>query len=178
MSLTKDKIKKGEAELKKTLGVKSVMALPRFTKVVVSAGVGKMREKKQLELIADRFAKITGQKVAPRGAKKSVASFKVRQGETVGMMTTLRGARMWGFLDKLFNVAVPRMRDFRGFSESSVSDSGTLSLGFREHTIFPETADEEAKDIFGFAVSIVTTAKTKSEALALFHTIKLPFKKG
>ncbi|MEK7586839.1 MAG: 50S ribosomal protein L5 [Patescibacteria group bacterium] len=178
MSLTKDKITKGEEALKKTLGVKSVMALPRIIKVVVSVGVGKMREKKQLELIADRLAKITGQKAVPRGAKKSVASFKVRQGETVGMMITLRGARMWGFLDKLFNVAVPRMRDFRGFSESSVSDSGTLSLGFREHTIFPETADEEAKDIFGFGVSIVTTAKTKTEALALFHTISLPFKKN
>lgn len=152
------------------------LSLPRLVKVVINVGVGKNRDKKRLELVADRLAKITGQKAAPRGAKKSIAGFKVRQGDTVGYIVTLRGQRMVGFLEKLFNVAVPRMRDFRGFEESAVSDSGALTLGLREHTIFPETTDEELKDVFGLSVSIVTTASNHDQALGFFRSLHLPFR--
>lgn len=160
-----------------TLGVKNRYALPRLSKVVINAGIGKLREKKQEALIVDRLSKITGQKPSPRGAKKSIASFKVREGETIGQMVTLRGKRMYGFLDKLINVAVPRMRDFRGFDEKSIDATGNLTIAIREHTIFPETADEELKDVFGFAITIVTTARNRNEAIAFFRALRFPFKK-
>jgi large subunit ribosomal protein L5 len=165
-------------QLATALGEKNRYALPRLAKVVINTGLGKLREKKQLALVVDRLSKITGQKPSPRGAKKSIASFKVREGETIGQMVTLRGKRMYGFLDKLINVAVPRMRDFRGFDEKSVDASGNLTISIREHTIFPETADEELKDVFGFAITLVTTAKNRDQALVFFHAIGFPFKKA
>ena len=174
----KEQYEKVLPELLKTLGQKNRYAAPRFSKVIINTGTGKLREPKQAALVADRLAKITGQKPAPRGAKKSIASFKVRQGETIGQMVTLRGGRMYGFLDKLINVAVPRMRDFRGIDERSVDAAGNLTIGIREHTIFPETADEELKDVFGFAITIVTTARNRNEALALFRALRFPFKKS
>lgn len=177
MITLKEKYEKVLPEISATLGVKNRYALPRFFKVVINAGTGKLREKKQAALIVDRLTKITGQKPSPRGAKKSIASFKVREGETIGQMVTLRGKRMYGFLDKLINVAVPRMRDFRGFDDKSVDASGNLTIAIREHTIFPETADEELKDVFGFAITIVTTAQNRDEALALFRALGFPFKK-
>ena len=164
-------------QLGTALGEKNRYALPRLAKVVINTGLGKLREKKQLALVVDRLSKITGQKPSPRGAKKSIASFKVREGETIGQMVTLRGKRMYGFLDKLINVAVPRMRDFRGFDEKSVDASGNLTISIREHTIFPETADEELKDVFGFAITMVTTAKNRDQALIFFRAIGFPFKK-
>ena len=141
---------------------------------MVSSGVGKKREKKQLELISDRLAKITGQKTAPRGAKISIASFKVRQGDTVGLQVTLRGTRMFDFLDKLIHIALPRTRDFRGLSPRAIDDMGNLTIGVREHTIFPETSDEDLKDVFGFAITIVTTAKSKKESEAFFRHLGMP----
>jgi len=174
----KEKIEAGRKELEAKLKTDNVMALPRLSKVVVSTGVGKVnKDKKRMELIADRLAKITGQKPSPRGAKKSIASFKVRQGDVVGMTTTLRGKRMQGFLEKLLNSAIPRIRDFRGFSEKSVDEMGNLTIALREHTIFPETADEDLKDVFGLAITFVTTAKNREEALALFQLVGFPFKK-
>jgi large subunit ribosomal protein L5 len=173
----KQKIDQIRPELIKELGISNVMALPRITKVVVNSGVGKAKDKKRNELVANRIAKITGQKPAMRGAKQSIATFKVRQGDIVGVSVTLRGDRMYAFLDKLINVAVPRMRDFRGLNIESVDEIGNLTLGFKEHVIFPETSDEEIKDVFGFAISIVTTAKTKKEAQALFRLLGFPFKK-
>lgn len=177
MITLKEQYEKVLPGLAKTLGKKNRYALPRLSKVVINAGTGKLREKKQVTLVVDRLAKITGQKPSPRGAKKSIASFKVREGETIGQLVTLRGKRMYGFLDKLINVAVPRMRDFRGFDEKSVDATGNLTISIREHTIFPETADEELKDVFGFAITIVTTAKNRLEALAFFHALRFPFKK-
>lgn len=161
-----------------TLGMKNRYALPRLSKVVINIGMGKLREKKQMALVVDRLTKITGQKPSPRGAKKSIASFKVRQGETIGQMVTLRGKRMYGFLDKLINVAIPRTRDFRGYDEKSVDASGNLTISIREHTIFPETSDEELKDVFSFAITIVTTSKNRVEALAFFRALDFPFKKA
>jgi large subunit ribosomal protein L5 len=150
------------------------MQSPRIEKVIVSSGVGKKRDKKQLELIEDRLARITGQKPAPRAAKISIASFKVRAGDTVGLQVTLRGARMFDFLDKLIHIALPRTRDFRGVPAKAIDDMGNLTIGIREHTIFPETSDEDLKDVFGLAITIVTTAKTHVEAEAFFRHIGMP----
>lgn len=163
--------------MKKDFGFKNIMQTPKITKVVVSAGVGSFKDKKKVELVADRLAKITGQKAAVRGAKQSVAAFKVREGDTVGYQVTLRGKTMLSFLDKLINVALPRTKDFRGISVNAIDEMGNYTLGIKEHTIFPETSDEELKDVFGMAVTIVTTAKTKDEALALFKHLGFPFKK-
>lgn len=172
------KIEKAESELKKELGITNKMALPRITKVVVNVGTGKAKDKKKNELVADRLAKITGQKPSPRGAKKSIASFKLRQGEVIGYAVTLRGERMWSFLDKLISIGMPRMRDFKGYDLKIVDGLGNLSLGLREHTIFPETADEDLRDVFGMTVTIVTTAKDKKSAQTFFRTIGFPFKKA
>jgi large subunit ribosomal protein L5 len=177
MQPVKVKIKQSQEELKKSLGIKNVMALPKLKKAVVSTGVGKQKDKKKLDMIADRLAKITGQKASLRGAKQSVAGFKTREGDIVGMTTTLRGDRMYGFLDKLVNVAIPRMRDFRGLDSKAIDDMGNMTIGIKEHTIFPETADEDLRDEFGLAVTLTTTAKNKKDALEFFKVIGIPFKK-
>lgn len=174
---TAEKIKDSQKVLKEELGIKNVMASPRITKVVVSSGTGKAKDKKRNELVSDRLAKITGQHPSPRGAKQSIATFKLRQGDVIGYAVTLRGKHMNGFLDKLINVAFPRMRDFKGFDEKSVDELGNLTIGLREHTIFPETADEDIKDVFGFAVTIATTARDRKTGLAFFKAIGFPFKK-
>ena len=155
------------------------MAAPKLMKVIVSSGTGSAMKKdnKRNDLVADRMAKITGQKPSPRGAKQSIATFKIRQGDPVGITVTLRGPRMYAFLEKFFNIAIPRTKDFRGYNASSVDDIGNLTLGIKEHTIFPETADEDIKDVFGLAVTIVTSAKTKAEGTAFFELIGVPFKK-
>lgn len=175
----KQKENKAYSVLKSKYGYKSVMATPHLVKVVVSSGTGSgiKRDKDRNDFVMDRLAKITGQKPATRGAKKSIASFKVRQGDSIGVMVTLRGARMYGFLDKLINVAIPRTKDFRGIDRKVVDNIGNLTMSIREHTIFPETGDEELKDVFGLAVTIVTTAKTKAEATEFFELLGIPFKK-
>lgn len=166
------------AALKGTLGYKNPMQSPRILKAVVSAGIGSIKDKKKVELVADRLAKITGQKPAIRGAKKSIASFKVRQGDPSGYQITLRGPRMFGFLDKLLHVALPRTKDFRGISEKAVDAIGNITIGIKEHTIFPETSDEELKDVFGLSVTVVTTARTKQEGLAFFRFVGFPLRAG
>ena len=160
--------------LKGAHGYTNVMEVPTIKKVVISCGVGKISDKAKRKLIEDRIARITGQKVAPRGAKKSVASFKIRQGDVIGYQATLRGTRMHHFLDKLIHIALPRTRDFRGIPLSAIDEMGNISLGLKEHTIFPETSDEDIKDVFGFAITIVTTAKSKAEAEALLRYIGFP----
>lgn len=177
MKKLKEKIEKALPELKKELGVKNNLAVPRLTKVVINSGTGKAKDKKRNELVENRLAKITGQKPSARGAKKSIASFKVRQGDVVGYAVTLRGQRMYDFLDLLFNVAMPRIRDFKGYNEKIVDEIGNLTLGIKEHTVFPQTADEELKDVFGLAITITTTAKNRDEALVFFKAIGFPFKK-
>lgn len=177
MKKLKEKIEKALPELKKELGVKNNLAVPRLTKVVINSGTGKAKDKKRNELVENRLAKITGQKPSARGAKKSIASFKVRQGDVVGYAVTLRGQRMYDFLDLLFNVAMPRIRDFKGYNEKIVDEIGNLTLGIKEHTVFPQTADEELKDVFGLAITITTTAKNRDEALIFFKAIGFPFKK-
>jgi large subunit ribosomal protein L5 len=174
----KDKIEKIKPDLRDKLGIKNDMALPKLLKVVISSGTGKAKDKKRNELVADRLAKITGQKAAQRGAKKSIATFKLREGDIIGLAVTLRGPRMYQFLDKLLNIAMPRMRDFKGYTETSIDDMGNLTIGLKEHTVFPETADEDIKDVFGMSITIVTTAKDKKEALEFFRGMGFPFKKA
>ncbi len=174
MSTTKQKQQSVYSALAKTFGYTSPMQCPRIQKIVVSSGVGKKRDKKQLELIQDRLAKITGQKPALRPARLSIASFKVREGDTVGMQVTLRGARMYDFIDKVIHIALPRTRDFRGLSSKSIDAMGNFTIGIKDMTIFPETADEDLKDVFGLAITVVTSAKSKVEAEAFLRHIGMP----
>lgn len=179
METVKQKEKKAYSTLKAKYGYKNVMASPRLVKVVIASGTGSglKKNKDHNKLVLERLAKITGQRPATKSAKKSIASFKIRIGDPVGVMVTLRGARMYGFLDKLINVAIPRTKDFRGIERKIVDNIGNLTMSIKEHTIFPETGDEELKDVFGLAVTIVTTAKTKPEATEFFELIGVPFKK-
>jgi large subunit ribosomal protein L5 len=162
--------------LKEEFGYKNVMQAPKIEKVVLSTGVGKIEDKNKLALIQNRLALITGQKVAERGAKQSIASFKLREGEIVGYQVTLRNANMFSFLDKLIHVALPQTRDFRGLKATAIDEMGNITIGLPEHSIFPETVNDEIKDAFGFAITIVTTAKSKKEAEAFLRYIGLPLK--
>jgi len=164
-------------EKSKTLpGYKNLMQTPKLMKVVVSAGVGSFKDKNKFKIVEDRLARITGQKVARRGAKVSIATFKSRTGDTVGYQVTLRGARMYDFLERLVNLALPRTKDFRGIPQTAADEMGNYTLGIKEHSIFPEATDEELKDVFGFAVTIVTSAKSKEEVLKLLTHLGFPFK--
>ena len=175
MSITKQKQKTAYTALADSFGYTSPMQGPRIQKVVISSGVGKKRDKKQLELIEDRLARITGQKPSSRMARISIASFKVREGDTVGLQVTLRGTRMFDFIDKLIHIALPRTRDFRGIPASAIDDMGNITIGIKEHTIFPETSDEDLKDVFGCAITIVTTAHSRSEAESFLRHLGFPF---
>ena len=177
MELTAQKTKKIFTLLKDRFGYANPMQSPRIEKIVISTGIGSITDKDKLALIQDRLAQITGQKAAPRQAKKSIAGFKLRAGTVVGYQVTLRGKRMESFLDRLIHVALPRTKDFRGLERGSLDAMGNLTLGIREHTVFPETSDEDLKNVFGFAVTIVTTAKDKKEAEAFFTELGMPFKR-
>ncbi len=162
---------------KKFTGYKNPMQTPKITKVVVSVGVGSFKDKNKFKVVEDRLARITGQKATPRGAKVSVASFKSREGDVVGYQVTLRGHRMHDFLEKLIHIALPRTKDFRGINPKAADEMGNYTLGIKEHTIFPETTDEELKDVFGMAITVVTTAKSKDEVTKLLTHLGFPFKK-
>lgn len=164
--------------MKEEFGYTSPMQAPRITKIVVSTGVGKVnKDKKRLELIVDRLSRITGQAPAPRQAKKSIANFKSRAGDTVGYQVTLRGARAQNFFDKLVHIVFPRTKDFRGLKLSAIDEMGNITLGIKEHTVFPETSDEDARDVFGLAITITTTAKSAKEAESFLRHIGLPLQK-
>lgn len=174
----KEKLSAAYPKLKAEYGYKNPMQAPRIEKVIVSVGTGKMSrgDKKRNDFIAGRLALITGQKPAGRQAKKSIASFKVRQGEVIGQMVTLRGRRMFGFLDKLINIAIPRTKDFRGFSPRGIDQMGNFTFGIKEHTVFPETADEDLKDVFGLGITIVLSSRKKEESRAVLEAIGFPFR--
>ncbi|OGZ05767.1 MAG: 50S ribosomal protein L5 [Candidatus Lloydbacteria bacterium RIFCSPHIGHO2_02_FULL_54_17] len=175
---TKEKLKAAYPNLQKKYGYKSVMQAPRIEKVVLSVGTGKISrgDKKKNEFIAERLGTISGQKPAGRQAKKSIASFKLREGEVVGQMVTLRGARMLGFLDKFIGIAIPRTKDFRGFSARSIDAMGNFTFGVKEHTVFPETADEDLRDVFGIAITIVLSTKNKEESKDVLEALGFPFR--
>ena len=165
--------------MKAEFGYKNKLAAPRLTKVVISVATGSdmKNDRNRNKLVMDRLTKISGQKPALRKAKKSVASFKIRQGDEIGVMVTLRGKRMFSFMDKMLNVAIPRTKDFRGINRTGIDKMGNFTFGIKEHTIFPEIKDEELKDIFGMAITLVTTAKTSKEAEKFLEIIEIPFKK-
>ncbi len=178
METTLTKINGAYAALKGDFGYTNVMQSPKLEKIVISIGTGRVQDKQKEALIRDRLALITGQKPAARAAKQSIAAFKLRAGEIIGYQVTLRGARMQHFVDKLINIAIPQTRDFRGLKVTAIDEMGNITIGIKEHTIFPECADEEIKDVFGFAITIVTTAKNKKEAEAFLRHIGLPLKKA
>ena len=165
-------------ELFKELGYKSVMQIPAIKKIVVSMGVGEaLANKKLLDAAVTDITAITGQKAVKTKAKKSIANFKLRQGNEVGVMVTLRGAQMYEFLDRLINVALPRVKDFRGIKSSGFDGHGNFSLGVTEQIIFPELDFEKIEKIAGMNISIVTSAETDSDARALLTKFGMPFRK-
>lgn len=167
------------SEALSSFGYKNKLAAPRLLKVVVSSGTGSgmKKDRERNTLVADRLMRITGQKPTLRVAKQSVASFKIREGDPVGITVTLRGSTMNHFVDKLIHIALPRTKDFRGIDRKVVDSIGNMTLGIKEHSIFPETSDEDLRDVFGLAITLVSSAKTKAEALAYFEHIGIPFKK-
>jgi large subunit ribosomal protein L5 len=176
--LIQEQQKSAFATLKGDFGWTNVMQVPKVEKVVISVGVGKMtKDKGKVDLVANRLAKITGQKPASRGAKKSIATYKTRIGDKIGYQITLRGKRAEDFLNRLVHVALPRTKDFKGIGTTGIDEMGNYSLGIKEHIVFPETADEELKDVFGMAATVVTSAKNKVEAKAYLTHLGFPFKK-
>jgi len=162
--------------LKGDLGLKNVMQTPHVVKVVLSTGVGAGKDDKRRAFVQDRLARISGQAPSARPAKKSIATFKIRQGDIVGYQVTLRGARANTFLDKLIHIVLPRVKDFRGIQPKAIDEMGNITIGLKEHTVFPETSDEDAKDVFGVAITIVTTAKTKKAAESYLRHIGVPLR--
>lgn len=168
--------KKAVPGLQKELRIKNVMAVPRISKVVVNVGVGKiLKDQKRVEEVVNSLEVITGQKVMMTRARKAIAGFKSREGLEIGARVTLHGTYMWAFLDRLFHIALPRVRDFQGISLSSIDQSGNCNIGIKEHTIFPEIIPEKVQHIFSFQVNIVTTAKNREEGIALFRLLGMPF---
>lgn len=162
--------------MREKFGYKNVMAVPRIEKVVVNTGIGKWREEKERAEVEKYFNLITGQKPSPRPAKKAIASFKTRQGEVLGFKVTLRGARMYDFLSRLINVALPRTRDFKGLEEKAFDERGNLTIGVREHIVFPEMIGEDYKFLFGLEATVVTTAKKREEGVELLRLMGFPIK--
>ena len=162
----------------KKFGYKSVMQVPRIDKVVVNVGCGEARDNaKVLDAVVRDLSTITGQKAVVTKAKKSVANFKIREGMPIGAKVTLRGDKMWEFLDRLFNVALPRVRDFRGISANAFDGRGNYALGVREQLIFPEIEYDKVDKIRGMDIVICTTAKTDEEARELLTLVGAPFER-
>ncbi|MEK9157899.1 MAG: 50S ribosomal protein L5 [Patescibacteria group bacterium] len=163
--------------LQKEFKIANVMAVPKLTKVVINVGVGKFfKEDKVLERIAKDVTMLSGQKPTFRVAKKSIASFKIREGVPVGIAVTIRGKRMYDFTERFINVSLPRSKDFRGIAESNVDASGNLNIGLKESSIFPELNYENVKEIFSLQVTFTTTAKNHAEGVALFKSLGFPIK--
>ena len=164
--------------LMKALSLKNVMEIPRITKVIVNIGVGEAIDNaKALDAAVGDLTLITGQKPVVTKARKSIANFKLREGKAIGAKVTLRGDRMWAFLDRLMNVALPRVRDFRGISPDAFDGRGNYTVGFREQLVFPEIEYDKVDKIRGLEVSIVTTARNDDEARQLLLLLGMPFKK-
>ena len=160
----------------KKFGYKSTMQIPKIEKVVLNVGCGEARENpKVLDAVVSQLSQITGQKAIITIAKKSVANFKLREGMPVGAKVTLRGDKMWEFLDRLFNVALPRVRDFRGISADAFDGRGNYSLGIREQIIFPEIEYDKIEKLRGTNIAICTTAQTDEEARELLRLMGAPF---
>jgi large subunit ribosomal protein L5 len=166
------------SELKEEFGYSSAMQIPRLVKVVVSMGVGEAKEnKKILDSACEDLGIITGQKAVKTKARKSIATFKIRQGQEIGCRVTLRGAQMWEFLDRFINVALPRVKDFRGVNPNAFDGHGNYAIGLTEQIIFPEIDFDKIEKIMGLNVAIVTTARSDKEAKSLLGRMGMPFRK-
>jgi len=178
MNRLKEKYQKETiAALKKEFGYTNLMAVPRIEKIVVNMGLGEATgNAKIIDVGTDELARITGQKPVTRRAKKSIAQFKLRQGQPVGTMVTLRGERMWEFLDRLVSIALPRVRDFKGVSPKGFDGRGNYTLGLRDQLLFPEIDYMKVDKARGMNVSVVTTARTDEEARKLLQFIGMPFR--
>jgi large subunit ribosomal protein L5 len=164
--------------LRKAFGFKNVMQVPRVEKVVVNIGAGEALDNpKALEAAVADLTTIVGQKPVTTKARKSIANFKLREGRLIGAKVTLRGERMWAFLDRLLNIALPRVRDFRGVSANAFDGRGNYTLGIRDQLVFPEIEYDKIDKLRGFEVTIVTTAKTDEHARALLQLLGMPFGK-
>ena len=177
MNLLETYNKKTIPEMQKAFGFKNVFQVPRIQKVSINVGVGRIKDENQLKEIQRVIALVTGQKASPRKAKKAIASFKTRVGMVVGYSTTLRGKRMYDFLSRLVNTVLPRMRDFHGLSRSGFDQRGNLTIGIKEHIVFPELIGEDVRFIFGLEITIVTNAKNKKEGIALLQHSGFPIAK-
>lgn len=167
-------------ELKKELGIKNSMAVPKLSKVTISVGIGTFvkSQSKDFSHIVDNIAAISGQKAVVTKAKKAISNFKTRQGDPVGITVTLRGQRMYDFINKLTNIVFPRVRDFRGISPKAFDGKGNYSVGFKEHTVFPEISPDEVTRLHGLQINIATTAKSNEDGFALLKALGFPFKKN
>lgn len=179
MTTLEEKYKKDVVPaMRAKFGYKNIMAIPRVQKVVVNCGVGKIREEKERAEIQKFLALITGQKPASRAAKKAIASFKTRQGFVIGYQVTLRGKRMYDFLSRLVAIALPRTRDFRGLDSKSFDPKGNLTIGIKEHIVFPEMIGEDYRFLFGFEVTVVTSAGKREEGIELLRLLGFPIKQS
>ena len=161
----------------KKFNYKNPLAAPKLEKAVLNVGVGQaLKDEKYIEAVENNLKRITGQKPVKTRAKKAISSFKIRQGQIVGLKVTLRSRRMYDFVDKLINIALPRVRDFRGISAKSLDGKGNLAIGFKEHLVFPEINPDEVERIHGLEIAINTTAKNNEEARELFKLMGMPFK--
>ena len=178
MSRLKEKYQKEVVPaLTKEFGYKNVMAVPKVQKVVVNMGLGEATSNAKLvDVGADELARITGQKPVTRKSKKSIAAFKVRKGQPIGTMVTLRGARMWEFLDRLVSIALPRVRDFKGVSPKGFDGRGNYTLGLRDQLLFPEIDYMKVDKARGMNISVVTTAKSDEESRKLLQLLGMPFR--
>ena len=160
--------------LQKQFGYKNIMSTPRIEKIVANTGVGRFREEKDRDEVVKFFSLIAGQRPSARPAKKAIAAFKTREGLIIGYRVTLRGVRMYDFLSRLVDIALPRTRDFRGIAVKSFDQKGNLTIGIKEHIVFPEMIGEDYRFLFGCEVTIVTTAKTREEGIALLRGMGFP----
>lgn len=167
--------KKALPEIKKEFGLKNDLEVPRITKVVVNTGIGKfIKDSAAIEEITKALTAITGQRSVMVKTRKSIAGFKTRAGLEVGVKVTLRGPRMWDFLEKLVSAALPRVRDFRGLKLTSLDNNGNMSIGIKEHTIFPEIIPEQVRNVFSLQVNVTTDKKDKEKSMALFRKLGFP----
>ena len=165
--------------LRKEFAIENVMAVPKIEKVTINVGVGRIHKEDQtLERISNEIATITGQRPVMRAAKKSIASFKMREGAPVGISVTLRGSRMYDFIDRFINIALPRSKDFRGIEPKNFDANGNLNMGIKESSIFPELNYENVKDIFSLQVTVTTTAESREQGIALLKNLGFPIKKS
>jgi large subunit ribosomal protein L5 len=163
--------------LQKDFNLKNVHETPRVLKVTLNAGFGKGKDAKFADVVVETIRRISGQQPLKTKARKSIAGFKVREGMVVGVSTTIRGNKMWDFIEKLTRIAFARIRDFRGIPESSVDKDGNFNFGFTEHTAFAEIPPDEVESLHGLQVTITTTAKNHEEGVALFRALGFPFAK-